>query len=152
MIGDSILTVHHNLAVCAIIIDLLDVAEVDVAEEDAVGSLPSAAMVVEAEGDDILHVIGVFERLYRRVEVCLIGQVDALQNGTLRVQQVTVVVTATAVVLCQHAVSTGAGAIPVATVETQLFTAAVVFADVGTWGEFDAFMMGVVKQIINLVK
>lgn len=131
MIDDSILTVHHNLPVCAIIVDLLDVAKVDIAEEDAVGSFPSTTMIVIAEGNDILHVVRVLKRLYRRVEVRLIRQVDALQNGTLRVQQVSVIVAATAVVLCQHAVSTGAGALPVATEKTQLFTAAVVFADIG---------------------
>lgn len=64
VINDFILTVHHNLAVGAIIIDLLDIAKVDVAEEDAVGSLPSTTMVVKAEGNDILHVVRVFERLY----------------------------------------------------------------------------------------
>lgn len=153
MIDDAILTVHHNFAVCAIIVDLLDVAKVDVAEEDAVGSLPPAAMIVKAKGDDILHVVRVLKRLYWRVEVCLIGQVDALQNGSFRVQQVSVIVAATAVVLCQHAMSTGAGALPVATVKTQLFTAAVVvFADVGAWGECDTFMRCVVKQIMSLVK
>ena len=72
MTNDSILTVHHNLAVCAVIVDLLDVAKVDVAEEDAVGSLPSATMIVKAEGDDILHVVGVLKRFYRRIEVRLI--------------------------------------------------------------------------------
>lgn len=113
------------------VIDLLDVAKVDIAEEDAVGSFPSTTMIVIAEGNDILHVVRVLKRLYRRVEVRLIRQVDALQNGTLRVQQVSVIVAATAVVLCQHAVSTGAGALPVATEKTQLFTAAVVFADIG---------------------
>ena len=85
MIDESILTVHHNLAVCAVIVDLLDVAVVDVAEEDAVGSLPSAAVVVVAEGDDVPHVVRVLKRLYWRVEVRLVRQVDALQNGTLRV-------------------------------------------------------------------
>lgn len=67
-----ILTVHHNLAVCAIIVDLLDVAEVDVTEEDAVGSLASTTVIVKAEGDDILHVVRVLKRLYWRVEVSLI--------------------------------------------------------------------------------
>lgn len=134
VVGDSILTVHHNLAVRAVVVDLLDVAKVDIAEEDAVGPFPSTAMVVVAEGDDVLHVVRVLERLYRCVEVRLIGQVDALQNGTLRVQQVAVVVAAPAVVLRQHAVSTGAGALPVAAEKAQLFTAAVVFADVGAWG------------------
>lgn len=146
VIDGSILTVHHNLAVCAIIVDLLDVAKVNVAEEDAVGSLPSTAMIVIAEGDDILHVVRVLKRLYWRVEVRLIRQVDAFQNGTLRVQQVSVIVAATAVVLCQHAVSTGAGALPVASEKTQLFTATVVvFADVGAWGKCDTFMRCVVK-------
>lgn len=72
MIDDSILTVHHNLAVRAVIVDLLDIAVVDVAEEDAVGSLPSTAMIVIAEGDDIPHVVRVLKRLYWRVEVRLI--------------------------------------------------------------------------------
>lgn len=66
---------------------------------------------------------------------------DAFQNGTLRVKQVSIIVAATAVVLCQHAVSTGAGALHVATEKTQLFTpAVVVFADVGAWGECDTFI------------
>lgn len=66
---------------------------------------------------------------------------DALQYGTLRVQQVSVVVATAAVVLCQHAVSTGAGAISVATEKTQLFTATVVvFADVGACRENDMFI------------
>lgn len=133
---DSALTFHHDLAVCAVVIDLLDVAKVNVAEEDAVGSPPSPAMVVKAESDDILHVVGILERLNGRVEVCLVGQVDAFQYGALGVQQVAVVVTATLVVLCQHAMSTGAGALPIPTEKTQLFTAAVVvFADVRACGE-----------------
>ena len=141
MIDGFILTVYYNLAVCAIVVDLLDVAKVDVTEEDAVGSLASTAVIVEAEGDDILHVVWVLERLYWRVEVSLVRQMDALQYGTLRVQQVSVVVAAAAVVLCQHAVSAGAGAISVATEKTQLFTATVVvFADVGACGEHDMFM------------
>lgn len=133
----STLTVHHNLAVCAVVIDLLDVAKVNVTEEDAIGSLPSPAMVVKAESDDILHVVGILKRLYGRVEVRLVGQVDAFQYGTLRVQQVAIVVAATLVVFCQHAMSTGTGALPVATEKTQLFAAAVVFADVGACGERD---------------
>ncbi len=83
MIDDSILTVHYNLAVCAIVVDLLDVAKVDVAEKDAVGSLPSTAMIVKAEGDDVLHVVRVLERLYWGIEVRLIRQVDALQYSAL---------------------------------------------------------------------
>lgn len=83
MIDDSILTVHYNLAVNAIIVDLLDVAKMDVAEEDAVGSFPSTAMIVKAERNDVLHVVRVLKRLYRRIEVRLIGQVDALQYCTL---------------------------------------------------------------------
>lgn len=83
MIDDSILTVHYNLAVNAIIVDLLDVAKMDVAEEDAVGSFPSTAMIVKAERDDVLHVVRVLKRLYRRIEVRLIRQVDALQYCTL---------------------------------------------------------------------
>lgn len=135
---DFILTVHHNFAVCAVIIDLLDVAKVDVAKKDAVGSLPSATMIVKAEGDDILHVIRVFKWLNWCIEVRLVRQVDALEDGTLRVEQVPVIVTAAAVVLCQHAMSTGAGALAVTTEKTQLLTAAVVdFADIGAWGECD---------------
>lgn len=72
----------------------------DVAEKDAVGTFPSTTMVVKAEGDDVPHVVGVLKRLDWRVEVSLVGQVDALQNGTLRVQQVSVIVAAAAVVLC----------------------------------------------------
>lgn len=85
MIDDFILTVHHNLAVRFVIIDLLDVAEVDVAKKDAVGSLPSTAMIVKAEGDDILHVVRVLKWLNWCIEVCLVRQVDALEYGTLRV-------------------------------------------------------------------
>lgn len=85
MTDDFILTVHHNFAVCAVIIDLLDVAKVDVTKKDAVGSLPSTTMIVKAEGDDILHVIRVFKRLNRCIEVRLVRQVDALEDGTLRV-------------------------------------------------------------------
>ena len=78
---------------------------------------------------------------------------DALQYGALRVKKVPIIVTATAVVLCQHAVSTGAGALIVATEKTQLFTAAVVvFADVGACREGDMFMRSVVTQIMSLVK
>lgn len=76
--GDDTLTVNHNLAVRAVIVDLLDVAKVDVAEKDAVGALPSTAVVVEGEGDDVLHVVGVLEGLDWRVEVGLVRQVDAL--------------------------------------------------------------------------
>lgn len=106
----------------------------DVAEEDAVGSLPSAAVVIKGQGDDVLHVVGVLEGLDGRVEVGLVRQVDALQDGALRVQQVAVVVAAAAVVLGQHAVGAGAGAVAVAPEQTQLLAAAVVvFADVGAW-------------------
>lgn len=113
----------------------------DVAEEDAVGALPPAAVVVEAEGDHVLHVVGVLERLDGRVEVGLVRQVDALQDGALRVQQVPVVVAAAAVVLRQHAVGAGAGALAVSSVEAQLLAAAVVVpADVGAWGERSTFV------------
>lgn len=75
---DDTLTVNHNLAVRAVIVDLLDVAKVDVAEKDAVRALPSTAVVVKAESDDVLHVVRVLEGLDWCVEVRLVRQVDAL--------------------------------------------------------------------------
>lgn len=63
----SRLTVHHGLAVRAIVVDLLDVSEVDVAEEDAVSPFAPATAVVERQRDDILHVVRVLEWLDGRV-------------------------------------------------------------------------------------
>lgn len=153
MTEDSTLTVHQNLAVCPVVVDLLDVAKVNVTEEDAVGPFPSTAVIVKGEGNDVLHVVRVLERFYWRVEVRLVRQVNAFQYGTFRVEQVSVVVAATAVVFSQHAVCTGAGALPIATVKTQLFTAAIfVFADVCACGECDTFRRCAANEIMSLVK
>ena len=107
----------------------------DVAEEDAVGALAAAAPEVEGERDDVLHVLGVLEGLDGRVEVVLVRQVHALQDGALRVQQVAVVVAATLAVLRQHAVGAGARPPAVAREQAELLAAAVVvLADVGPCG------------------
>ena len=98
----------------------------DVAEEDAVRSLPPASPVVESEGDDVLHVLGVLERFDGRIQVVLVGQVDALQDGALRVEEVAVVVAAAAPVFGQHAVGTGARPLTVATEKAELLAAAIV--------------------------
>lgn len=88
----------------------------DITVEDAVGSFAAATSVVEGESNDISHVIWVLERLDGRVEVGFVRQVNALQDGALRVKQVAVVVPAGAAVFCQHAMGTGAGARSVAAV------------------------------------
>lgn len=104
----------------------------NIAIEDAVGSPATATSVVEGERNDISHVIWVLERLDRCIEVGFIRQVNALQDGALRVKQVSVIVTAGAPIFGQHAMGTSAGARSVATVQTQLLTAAViVLTDVG---------------------
>lgn len=74
----GILTLHHGLAIRSVVTDPLDVAEVDVTEEDAVGSLPATPSVIEGERDDVLHVLGVLKRFDGRVQVVFIRQVDAL--------------------------------------------------------------------------
>lgn len=74
----EILTLYHSLAVRSIIADLLDVAKVDVTEEDAVGSLSSTSSVIKSERDDILHVLGVLKWFDGRVQVVFIRQVDTL--------------------------------------------------------------------------
>lgn len=128
------LTLHDGLAPRAVVVDLLDVAEVDVAVEDAVAALGAVA-VVEGQGDDVLHVLGVLEGLDGRVEVVLVRQVDALEDGALRIQQVAVVVAAADAVVGQHAVGAGAGPLPAAAEQAQLLAAPVVLgADVGAWG------------------
>lgn len=65
------LTLHNGLAPRAVVVDLLDVAEVDVAVEYAVAALGAVA-VVEGQGDDVLHVLRVLEGLDGRIEVVLI--------------------------------------------------------------------------------
>lgn len=67
-----ILTLYHSLAVGPVITDLLDVAEVNVTEEDAVSSLPSTASIIKSERDDILHVLGVLEWFNGCVQVVFI--------------------------------------------------------------------------------
>lgn len=106
----------------------------DVAEEDAVGTLAAAPPVVEGQRDDVLHVLGVLEGLDGRVQVALVRQVDALEDSPLRVQQVAVVVPAAHAILGQHAVGTGAGPLSVPPVQAQLLAVSIVLhADVGTW-------------------
>lgn len=125
------LTLYDRFAVGSIVADLLDVSKVDVAEEDAVGSSPATSPVVKRERNDVLHVLEVLERPYRRIQVVFVRQVDTLENGALRVEEVAVVVAAATSVLGQHAVSAGTCALLVATVETELLTpAVVVFAHV----------------------
>lgn len=58
------LTVNNNLAVCSIVIDLLDVAKVDVTEEDAIDPLSSPTMIVKAESNDVFHVVRVLKWFY----------------------------------------------------------------------------------------
>lgn len=128
------LTLHDGLAPRAVVVDLLDVAKVDVAVEDAVAALGAVA-VVKGQGNDVLHVLGVLEGLDGRVEVVLVRQVDALEDGALRVEQVAVVVAAADAVLGQHAVGAGARPLPAAAEQAQLLAAPVVLrTDVGAWG------------------
>lgn len=54
----------------------------DVTEEDAVAARRLLA-VVEGQGHDVLEEGRVLKRLDGRVEVILIGEVDALQDGPL---------------------------------------------------------------------
>lgn len=90
----------------------------DITIEDPVGSSTAAAPVVEGESNDISHVIWVLERLDGCIEVGFVRQVNALQDGALRVKQVAVVVAAAAPVFGQRAMGTRAGARSVATVQT----------------------------------
>lgn len=125
------LTLNDGSAPRAVVVDLLDVPEVDVAVEDAVAAFGAVA-VIEGQSDDVLHVLGVLEGFDGGVEVVLIRQVDALQDGALGVQQVAVVVAAADAVLGQHPVGAGARPPPAAAEQTQLLAAAVVLsADVG---------------------
>lgn len=68
----GILTLYHGLAVRTIITDLLDVAKVDIAEEDTVSPLPSPSSVIKSECNDILHVVRVLKRLYGGIQVVFI--------------------------------------------------------------------------------
>lgn len=68
----GILTLYHSPAVQTVITDPLDVAKVDIAEEDTVGSLSSSSSIVKSERDDILHVLGVLERFNGRVQVVFV--------------------------------------------------------------------------------
>lgn len=125
------LTLNDGSAPRAVVVDLLDVPEVDVAVEDAVAAFGAVA-VIKGQSDDVLHVLGVLEGFDGGVEVVLIRQVDALQDGALGVQQVAVVVAAADAVLGQHPVGAGARPPPAAAEQTQLLAAAVVLsADVG---------------------
>lgn len=74
----GILTLHHSLPVQSVITDPLDVAEMDVTEEDTVGSLSSTSSVIKSERNDVLHVLGVLERFNGRIQVVFIRQVDTL--------------------------------------------------------------------------
>lgn len=107
----------------------------DVAVEDAVAAL-GAVTVVEGQGDDVLHVLCILEGLDGRVEVVLIRQVDALEDGALRVQQVAVIVPAAHAVLRQHAMGAGTRPLPPAPEKAELLAAPVVLGtDVGAWVE-----------------
>ena len=128
------LTLHDGLAPCAVIIDLLNVAEVDVTVEYAVAALGAVA-VVEGQGNDVLHVLRILEGLDGRIEVVLVRQVDALEDGALRIQQVAVVVPAAHPVLRQHTVGAGARPLPTAPEQAELLAAPVALGtDVRAWG------------------
>jgi len=106
---------------------------VDVAVEYSVAALGAIA-VVEGQGDDILHVLRVLEGLDGCVEVVLVRQVDALEDGALRIQQVAVVVPAAHAILRQHAVGTGARPLPATPEQAELLAAPVALGtDVGAW-------------------
>lgn len=92
-VGGS-LTVHYGLSIGTVVVDLLDVPEVDVAEEDAVSPLAPATAVVKSERDHVLHVFGILEWFDGRIQVVFVRQVNTLQNGPLRVQQIPVVLAA----------------------------------------------------------
>lgn len=68
----GILTLYHSLAVRSVIADPLNVAEVDVTEEDTVSSLSPASSVIKSERNDILHVLGVLERFDGCIQVVFI--------------------------------------------------------------------------------
>lgn len=107
-----------------VVVDHLDVAVVHVAEEDAVGAGRRLA-VVEGQRHHVLEERRVLQRLHGRVEVALVREVDALQDGPLRVEQVAVVALAGEAVGSQAPVSAGAGPAAAAQVEAQLLAAAV---------------------------
>lgn len=65
------LTVNHDSSSRPIVVDHLNVPEVDVAEEDAV-VIRGLLTVVEGQGDDVLEVVRVLERLEGRVEIALV--------------------------------------------------------------------------------
>lgn len=96
----------------------------DVAEEDAVvirGLLP----IVESQGDDVLEEVRVLERLEGGVEIALVRQVDAFQDGSFRVQKIALVSLAGEAVFGQVAVSAGTRPSSASQVETELLTASV---------------------------
>lgn len=108
-----------------VVVDHLDVAVVHIAEEDAVGAACRLA-VVEGQRHHVLEERRVLQRLHGRVEVALVREVDALQDGPLRVEQVAVVALAGEAVGRQPPVRAGAGPAAAAEVEAQLLAAAVV--------------------------
>lgn len=117
-------TFCDNGSSCPVVVNHLDVSEMDVAEEDAVG--PSCCLaVVEGQGDDILEKSRIFKRLDRWIEVTLVWEVDTFQYGPLRVEQITFVALAGKAILCQATVGTGAGPPTAAQVEAQLLAASV---------------------------
>lgn len=66
------LTLYHSLAVRSIITNLLDVAKVDVTEEDTVSSLSPTSSVIESESYDILHMLWVFKWFYGCIQVVFV--------------------------------------------------------------------------------
>ena len=107
-----------------VVVDHLDVSKVDVAVEDAVAARRHLA-VVERQCNDVLEEGGLLEGLHGRVQVALVRQVDALEDGPLGVEQVALVALAGETVGGQVAVGAGARAPPAAQVEAQLLAAAV---------------------------
>lgn len=145
------LTLYYRLAVRSIIADLLDVAKMNIAEEDAISSFPSSSSVVKRECDDVLHVFGVFEWFDGCIKVVFVRQVDTLKYGAFGVEKVAIIVTTAATIFSQHAVSTCTCTLLVAIVKTQLLTSAiVVFAHICSYEQtqFTMLSLHTLSQII----
>ena len=96
----------------------------DVAVEDAVAARRRLA-VVERQRNDVLEKGRLLKGLHGRVQIALVREVDALEDGPLGVEQVALVALAGEAVGGQVAVGAGARPAPAAQVETQLLATTV---------------------------
>lgn len=62
----------------------------DVAEEYAV-VVRGLQPIIKRQSDDVLEVVWILKRLERGVKIALVRQVDAFQDGSFRVQKITLI-------------------------------------------------------------